>query len=238
MTCAFCPTPSPTDDIELVKRYMDRVNKDDVKAIIEMADIYFFGHHGVPKNGTKALQLFHRAADLHVGDAKACHRLGIIFTYGALGCKSTSEDLKYLQLAAKKGYVGARNELGRIELSAGNLDAACMHWCSAAKKGSKYALKKLRKLSDMNKLDKATFENILHEHVIAHDEMRSDERDRYDAWEFLQYGDDSTLKNVYSAYYRGKITAVGLNEALKANQNGVWNKMKLAKALVANSVKY
>ena len=133
MTCAFCHTPSRTDDSELVQRYMDRINKDDVRAIIEMADIYFTGRQGVPKNETKALQLFHRAADL--GDAKACHRLGIKFTYGLAGCKSTSEGMRYLYMGAKKGDVAACCVLGNTEFSAGNFDTANIHFCSAAKKG-------------------------------------------------------------------------------------------------------
>ena len=57
-------------------------------------------------------------------------------------------------------------------------------------------------------------------HHAACDEMNSVERERHEAWQEAEEGDDNTLKAIYAGYYEGLMTAKELNKALKAHQSG------------------
>ena len=65
--CAFCRTAHPTTEKELVDRIKAKVG--DPFAIYNYGMAHRDGRFGLPKNDTKALELFHQSADMGCVDA-------------------------------------------------------------------------------------------------------------------------------------------------------------------------
>ena len=78
--CAFCRTPSPLTNEEFIQRCWKRVELNDTKAMTLLAGRYKEGCRGVPQNIEKALELFHRAAEL--GSCIAHNALGSFYFDG------------------------------------------------------------------------------------------------------------------------------------------------------------
>jgi len=62
--CPFCRTPAPITDEELIKRNEKRIEAKDAMAIYGLGCVYSEGKLGLRQNYAKALELFHRAAEL------------------------------------------------------------------------------------------------------------------------------------------------------------------------------
>jgi len=219
-SCAFCREPKPKNGSEYVKRLEERIDKGDLKAMVNLAGYYTDGKLGLARDNVKALELFQRAADL--GSRNALMKLGICFFSGELGVIPNEEKgVAYFKDATKKGDASARHNLGVIE-EEGNQrhDLAIRHYKLAAAAGVELSTKRLWKYFSLEKLDKAELEETLRAHKEACDEMNSEERKRYEAWQEALEGNDDTLKNIYAYYYEGLITAKELNMTLKAHASG------------------
>ena len=79
--CPFCrtPTPPPTAD-EAVEQYNKRVEIGDTEAMFGLGCDYSNGDYGLPQDHAKALELWHRAAEL--GNATSHHNIGIVHRRG------------------------------------------------------------------------------------------------------------------------------------------------------------
>ena len=62
--CPFCRTPAPTSEEEINKRTNKRVELGDAEAIYNLGCGYYEGKYGLPQDDAKALELYHRAAEL------------------------------------------------------------------------------------------------------------------------------------------------------------------------------
>ena len=71
--CAFCRAPTPSSD-EVIEREKKRLEADDPIAIHNVGMYYRDGANGYPQNHLKALELWHRAAEL--GHALAYASIG------------------------------------------------------------------------------------------------------------------------------------------------------------------
>jgi len=211
-SCAFCRVPAAKNDPEWIKMTEDRIDKGDVKAMVNLAGLYR------TRDEAKALELYHRAADL--GSPGALGRLGYCFLEGELGVIRDEEKCwRYLEDSAKKGDAHARCILGAKEEENEEHNLAIKHFKLAAAAGHEDATKRLWKYFP-SKLDKAELEETLRAHKLACDEMKSEERERYEAWKEAMAGNDGTLKSIYLHYYGGILTAKELNKALKVYQGG------------------
>jgi hypothetical protein len=211
-SCAFCREPEPENDSESIKRYEQRVDKGDLEAMVKLAGLYLTRHEA------KAIELLQRAADL--GSPDAIKKLGIFILEGELGLVQDIEKAKAcLEDAVKKGDVYARGFLAMLEEHCQRHDLAVMHNKLAAAAGDEESMKRLWKYFP-SKLDKAELEETLRAHKEACEEMNSEERERYEAWQEALAGNDETLKNIYAHYYNGILTAKELNKALKVYQSG------------------
>ena len=86
----------------------------------------------------------------------------------------------YYELAAMNGNVGARHNLGCVELDVGNQHRAFKHFILAAKAGDKDSLDKV-KTGFMNGIvTKDEYANTLRAYQERHDEMKSEDRDTAD----------------------------------------------------------
>jgi TPR repeat protein len=217
-SCAFCRVPVPEKDSEFVKQFEQRVDKGDVKAMLNLAAKYRDGQDGLARDEEKALELMHRAADL--GHPEALGWFGKCFWEGVCGVIQDAEKgVAYWEDAAKKGDATSRCILGMFEKKKQQHDLAIKHFKLAAAAGEEDAVKHLWKYFP-SKLDKAELEAILRANHAARDEMNSEERKRYEAWQEALEGNDETLMGIYAHYYEGLMTAKELNKALKVYQSG------------------
>ena len=84
----------------------------------------------------------------------------------------------YWELAAIKGNVNARHNIGTVERNAGNYERAMKHYIIAAKSGGKESLHNV-KLAYMDKIvTKDEYASTLRAHQQRLDEMKSVARDK------------------------------------------------------------
>ena len=137
-TCPFCRTPRPPTNEEMIKRVMKRAEADDPIATYDLGYYYSEGLHGLQQDFTKALELYHRAADFGCSIAYAC--VGYAYSSGQ-GVKVDKKRAKYYnELAAMAGDAAARFNLGLLELTAGNMDRALKHHMIAVGSGDSDSL--------------------------------------------------------------------------------------------------
>ena len=117
--CPFCRTPTPASE-ELLKQIRKRIEAGDAHAMYDLGCFYFNGLHGLPQDYAKALELWHRAAEL--GNALAYHNIGSAYYEGNGVERDEKKALHYWELAAMGGDTNARHNLGAIEFNTGNMD--------------------------------------------------------------------------------------------------------------------
>ena len=78
--CPFCRTPDPDTEKEINERQMKRAEMNDPIAICNTGCDYRDGTCGYPQDDTKALELWHRAAEL--GCAGAYTAIGYAYQWG------------------------------------------------------------------------------------------------------------------------------------------------------------
>jgi len=79
--CPFCRVPTANSYEEYVERLNKRVEAGDFIAIGKLGGYYAAGKNGFPQDYTKALELWHRAADL--GYSKAYGNIGWAYLHGS-----------------------------------------------------------------------------------------------------------------------------------------------------------
>ena len=215
-TCAFCRSPLHKNDAEFLRRFEERVGKDDTVAMKNLAGMYMEGEHGLIKDEVKASELLNRAADL--GSAEVI---------GHLAAKGWSDSIldrtrfkEYLEDAAAKGHVISRAALASLLAGEDNYDLAIKHWHLAAAAGDDLSMKDLWQSFHKGRLSKLDLEKTLRAHKAASDEMKSEERERHDASQEAEAGNDELLENIYDSYYFGFTNTKELKVALKAYRAG------------------
>ena len=173
--CAFCRTPAPESDEELIIRLMKRIEVNDAQAIYNLGCGYDQGTYGCPKNHDKALELWHRAGEL--GYMKAYNNIGNSYYNGRRVEKDEKKAIYYWELAAMGGHVTARYNLGVEEYRAGNMDRALKHWTIAAEGGHKKSLISVKQLYALGHATKDDYGTALRAHQSYLDEIRSVQRD-------------------------------------------------------------
>ena len=126
--CAFCRTPTHTSEEEGIDRVKKRVEVNDPEAMVWLGNHYA---SGTLPNYAKALELFHRAAEL--GNARAYLSIGAAYCKGAGVERNVQKANYYNQEAAMRGEIRARYSLGATERNAGNFDRALKHYMIAVR---------------------------------------------------------------------------------------------------------
>ena len=116
--CPFCRAPPYKSHKEMIERITKRVELNDAKAMSILADYYSNGAYGLPQDYTKALKLWHRAAEL--GCALAYSNIGLTYLNGNGVDIDMKKAVHYWELAAIGGDAVARHNLGGKEAQAGN----------------------------------------------------------------------------------------------------------------------
>ena len=120
--CPFCRTPTPTTEEEIIERLKKRMKLGDAEAMSNMGCHFALAFYGLPRDYEKALELWHRAAEL--GYAEAYYTIGVAYDNGNGVGRDTKKSKHYWELAAMGGFPMSRHNLGCFELRDGNYDRA------------------------------------------------------------------------------------------------------------------
>ena len=174
--CPFCRIPTPYTNEEANERTKKRVETGDANAIRNVGCDSRDGVNGFPQDHTKALELFHRAAVL--GNPNAYCSIGYAYDTGE-GLEVDKKKAKhYYELAAIKGDVYARHNLGLLEEMKGNTERALKHYMISVKSGQNILLQTIQQLYSNGQASKDDYTKALQSYQAYLDEIKSDARDK------------------------------------------------------------
>jgi len=173
--CAFCRTPDPESYEEIMKRHEKRVDADDPIAIYTKGNYYKDGRNGYPQDYAKALELFHRSAEL--GCSEAYTSIGYVYLYGEGVEVDKKKARHYWELAAIGGDASARHNLGINEGETGNVERALKHWMIAVRGGESESLKQIKVLYSNGHATKGDYTTALQLYQEYLGEIKSPQRD-------------------------------------------------------------
>ena len=153
--CAFCRTAFTCTNEESVERIEARMALGDSNAFEMLAESYQKGLYGQTRDTRKAFELYLRAAEL--GSANALHNISCMYWDGDCVERDPLKQEHYLKLAAKKGHILARRDLGHFENDKGNSIIAVKHWMMSASAGHDDSLlaKPINKVATNDQFEKA-----------------------------------------------------------------------------------
>ena len=184
--CPFCRTPKSMSNEETIGRVMKLMDAGNAEAFYALGGDYADGTRGMPQDWAKAIELWLKAGEL--GCAGAYFNLGIAYRFGN-GVEVDKKKAKYFyELAAMKGDVQARNNLGCMEGQAGNHQRAMNHFKLAAKAGHANALDMVKEGYMAGHVTKEEYANVLREYQKSQDEMNSEARDEAAARHQIRHG--------------------------------------------------
>ena len=157
-----------------------RVDAKDPEAIAFLADKHYFGILGLEKDVPRAIELWTEAAKR--GLIGAHHSLGIQYVQGEGVIKDKAKGFRHFELAAMKGHVEARHNLGSREYMDGNYRRAIRHWSISAKMGEKLSLEMIKKMFLGGNATKEQYAGALKGYQVATEETKSPERDEAKAY--------------------------------------------------------
>ena len=185
--CPFCRTPFPASDEEIFEQVKKRVEMGDDEAIFELGYYYFEGMHGLPQDSAKAVGLYLRAGEL--GSAASYNNIGTAYDNGEGVERDEKKASHNYELAAMRGDVVARYNLGITEKEADNTDRALKHFMIAVRLGRNESLKEIKRLFMKGHATKDDYAKALRVYQAYLDEIRSDQRDKAAAFsdDYLYY---------------------------------------------------
>ena len=154
---------------------MKRVEVNDEKAIYSLGTFYRYGMNGMPQDYIKALELWHKAAEL--GYSTAYNAIGSAYEMGIGVEMDKKKALHYFELAAMGGCVVARFNLGNMECRAGNMDRALKHHMIAARDGYSKSLKRIQESYSEGDATKDDYKKSLQLYQKYLVEIKSTQRD-------------------------------------------------------------
>jgi len=174
--CPFCRAPTPYTDEEIVEREKKRLDAGDAEAIHNRGCYYHKGMYSLPQDYEKALELWHKAAEL--GHSRAYYCIGIAYSIG-IGVEVDMEKaLHYFELAAMGGVVEARRNLGVFEENIGNTDRALKHFMIAVRCGCNDSLEEMREMVTNGHATKEDYAEALRSFQEYLGEIKSRQRDK------------------------------------------------------------
>lgn len=174
--CPFCRTPWLDSDEEELQRLKKRMKAGDAEAIFRLGYYYREGVYGIQQNDTKALELYHRSAEL--GYAKAYIGIGFAYDHGRGVEVDKKKALHYWELAAKAGNATARHNLGSAEGLNGNMNRALKHYMIAVGGGYAESLTAIQQLHSIGHATREDYEKALSLYQTYLGEIKSDQRDK------------------------------------------------------------
>jgi hypothetical protein len=170
--CPFCRSPWIASDDEYIERLQKRVEAGDPIAMNKLGRCYLYEMFGLAQDYTKALELYHQAAEL--GCANACTSIGHAYNTG-IGVEVDNKKVRhYYELGAMGGDVKARWYLGAMEY---RVDRALKHYLIAVRDGDDDSLKCIKRLYSDGHVPKYEYTKALRLHQEYLSEIKSTRRD-------------------------------------------------------------
>ena len=173
--CPFCRTPSLTTDEEIIDRLKKRIEAGDAYAMHNLGNCYRDETNGLQQDHTKAIKLWHRAAEL--GFARACSSIGYAYDNGEGVEFDPKKANHYYELAAMRGDVCARHNLGLNEGRAGNHKRAYKHLMIAIGGGYDNSLDTIKDMYSRGWATKDDYTKALQSYQAYLGEIKSKQRD-------------------------------------------------------------
>jgi len=173
--CPYCRAPHPKTNEEVVEMQKKRMKKEDAETIYNLGFHHREGRYGFPQDHTKAFEYWHRAAEL--GHAEAYTAIGCAYNNGEGVEVDEKKGLHYYELAAMKGDVFARHNLGIREDNVGNFDRALKHYMIAVRSGHANSLQEIQDLFSKGHATKDVYTKALQSYQAYLGEIRSVKRD-------------------------------------------------------------
>ena len=158
-----------------VERIKKRIEAEDAEAMNSLACDYRDGTCGFPQDYSKALELWHQAAEL--GSARAYCRIGTAHHFGRGVEIDIMKAKHYYELAAIGGDVQARHNLGCMEGQACNMDRAIKHLMIAVKSGEAESLEIIKLMYKDEYATKDDYSTSLRAYQAYLGEVKSAQRD-------------------------------------------------------------
>ncbi|KAL9190172.1 hypothetical protein ACHAXT_007383 [Thalassiosira profunda] len=176
-TCAFCRTPYPDTDREVLQRANDRIEKqDDADACNALGWDYHNGACGLRQDREKAFALWLKASEN--GSPEAHNNVATAYFEGKAVPQDETKAFLYMERAAMAGNALSRHNLAAIELNQRqNLDRAIRHLMIAVRSGFEEALSTVKRLFMRGKVSKGVYETALRAYMEAGDMLKSEQRD-------------------------------------------------------------
>ena len=174
--CPFCRTPHPTSEEDAVERLKIRMKAGDANAISIIGGYYADGLYGFSKDYIKALEHWHRAAEL--GYSKAYTNIGYAYNNGEGVVVDKKKAIHYYELAAMGGNVQSRYNLGNMKGDAGNTERALKHFLIALSGGADKSLKWIKEMYSKGLATKEDYTKALQSYQTYLGEIKSDQRDK------------------------------------------------------------
>ncbi|EJK61123.1 hypothetical protein THAOC_18438 [Thalassiosira oceanica] len=174
-TCAFCRTPNPKDGAAAIAMTRARVDARDPDAVHFLGDHYNHGDGGLEVDVPRAIELWKEAAEL--GSIDACYNLGNSYLDGSGVARDEARAVHYLEVAACRGHVQSRHNLGVLECNGGEYARGVRHYTISAKMGYEGSAKDIEYLCKEGEATKAQYEEALGGYLEAMEEMKSPQRE-------------------------------------------------------------
>ena len=178
--CPFCRSPTP-DPEEIVEQIKKRIEVDDAEAMYCLGCYYYGGRHRLPQDHAKALELWHRAAEL--GHAPSYYSIGVAYKLGDGVERDEKKAVHYMELSAMEGQVVARHNLGVSEWLAANIDRALKHYMIAAGSGYSVSLENIKLMFMEGYATKDDYAKALRVYQANLAEIKSAQRDQAAAFD-------------------------------------------------------
>jgi hypothetical protein len=173
--CAFCRTLIPSSDEERLNLLTNLIEKGNAMAYYQFGGDFAHGTNGMQQDWVKANELWLKAGDL--GCVEGYYQLGVLYHNG-MGVEIDKMKAKrYYELAAMKGNVYARHQLGCVEGQAGNYQRASKHMIIAARAGFTQSLDQVKKVFRNGDVTKDEYASTLRAYHERQSEMKSEARD-------------------------------------------------------------
>ena len=173
--CPFCRTPTPDSDEEYNEQLQKRVEAGDAVAMFMLGCNYRDGDDGFPQDDAKALELFVRAGDLGLADGY--NDVGRAYQFGNGAEIDEKKANHYRKLAAMKGCVISRYDLGVVEENSGKMNRALKHYMIAVGCGDDDSLKEIQTLYTNGHATKDDYTQALRAYQAYLVEIKSTQRD-------------------------------------------------------------
>ena len=174
--CPFCRTPPYTSDEELQERYKKRVALNDAMAIFNVGVKYRDGTNDYPQDYVKALEFYHRAAEL--GYTEGYTNIGFAYLSGRGVEVNKNKARYYCELAAIRGNMQARHNLGTLSLQSVDMNRAVRHFLIAVEYGNSESLETIKKMYSKGYATKEAYTKALKLYQKYLGEIKSVQRDK------------------------------------------------------------